>query len=40
MTLPAVHMLCAQLHGELIDGRLPLWEFHVLTASSCRTADG
>ncbi len=29
MTLAAVHKLCAQLHGELIDRHFPLWEFYV-----------
>ncbi|MDI1273672.1 wax ester/triacylglycerol synthase domain-containing protein [Polaromonas sp.] len=29
MTLAAVHKLCAQLHGELIDRNFPLWEFHI-----------
>lgn len=29
MTLAAVHKLCAQLHGELIDRNFPLWEFYI-----------
>lgn len=29
MTLAAVHKRCAQLHGEPIDRRFPLWEFYI-----------
>ncbi len=29
MTLADAHKLCAQLHGELIDRRFPLWEFYI-----------
>lgn len=29
MTLAEVHERCAQLHGELLDRRFPLWEFNV-----------
>ncbi len=38
MTLADAHKLCAQLHGELIDRRFPLWEFYVF--DRIELADG
>ncbi|MBA3595503.1 MAG: wax ester/triacylglycerol synthase family O-acyltransferase [Polaromonas sp.] len=40
MTLAAVHKLCAQLHGELIDRNFPLWEFHIFDRIQLPAAMG
>jgi WS/DGAT/MGAT family acyltransferase len=40
MTLAAVHKLCAQLHGELIDRRFPLWEFYIFDRIQLTESQG
>lgn len=40
MTLAAVHKLCAQLHGELINRDFPLWEFHIFDSIQLPPAMG